>query len=419
MSHAPDGKLILVINCGSSSLKYEVIRMPHRQSLGKGSVERIGGPVGVLTQSVDGAEFVIETPIPDHRVAMDLVGKALTDARAAMVSDLSEIGAVGHRVVHGGEAFSASVEIDAEVIKAIEDNIPLAPLHNPANLTGIHEAERLLPGIRQVAVFDTAFHQTMSPTAYLYGLPREFYEQHRIRRYGFHGTSHRYVAGRALELMRRFPDNTNLITCHLGNGASITAIENGHSMDTSMGFTPLEGLVMGTRSGNLDPAILLYLMNLGYTAEQLNDILNKKSGLLGLSGLSNDMRDLEKAAAEGHVHAQEALDVFASRVRKFIGGFCANLVKVDGLVFTGGIGQHGVATRARVCKRLEHLGIVLDYELNQSNGSKEGIISRSYSRTTILVIPTNEELQIAMDAFQLLFPQPVYPRRRASDVNLL
>ncbi len=411
-------KKILVINCGSSSLKYEVLSLPNRESLGRGQVERIGGPSGNLVQISPKGDIRLELPIPDHGVAMDWVVKSLVHGEKGILESLSELHGIGHRVVHGGEKFAASVVIDGEVLAAIEENVPLAPLHNPANLLGIQEAGRHLPDLPQVAVFDTAFHQTMPPTAYLYGLPREMYDLHRIRRYGFHGTSHRFVAARAMELMRRQPDNTNLITCHLGNGASITAIEKGRSIDTSMGFTPLEGLMMGTRAGDLDPAILGFLEERGYTSKELQNILNKKSGLLGLSGLSNDLRDLEAAASAGNAHAEEALDVYAHKVRKYIGAFAANLVKVDGLVFTGGIGQHGVRMRGRICRRLEHIGIVLDYEGNAANGSGEGIVSRDYSPTTILVIPTNEELQIAMDAYGLLFPGEFQERRRSSDVSV-
>jgi acetate kinase len=333
---------------------------------------------------------------------MELVGKALVQTENGILGDLSEIEGVGHRVVHGGERFSASVLIDPDVLAAIEQASELAPLHNPPNLTGIQEAEQLLPGVPQVAVFDTAFHQSMPPSAYLYGLPREFYDKYRIRRYGFHGTSHRFVAARASQLLKRALEDTNLITCHLGNGASLTAIENGKSVDTSMGFTPLEGVMMGTRCGDIDPAILPYLEERGFSGKQLNTIMNKKSGLLGLSGLSNDMRDLEAAAEQNNTQAQETLEVYAHKVRKYIGAYSANLVTVDALVFTGGIGQHGVKMRERICHNLEHMGIVMDYELNKRVGSKEGVVSPRYSQTAILVIPTNEELQIATDVFDLL-----------------
>jgi acetate kinase len=418
MGDSDEGKKILVLNSGSSSLKYEVYLMPHRQSLGKGSVERIGEEKGILTQTSPQGKISLEQPIKDHEAAMGLVGKALVDPNSGILSRISEIDAVGHRVVHGGEKFANSVKIDAAVKAAIEMNIELAPLHNPANLTGIAEAERLLPGVPQVAVFDTAFHQTMPPAAYLYGLPRELYEKYRIRRYGFHGTSHRYVAARAMEILKRQPENTNLITCHLGNGASITAIEAGRSIDTSMGFTPLEGLMMGTRSGDFDPAILGFLQERGYSAKDLGALINKKSGLLGLSGISNDLRDLEAAAAKGDTNAIEALDVYAHRVRKYIGAYSAELVKVDALVFTGGVGQHGTKMRERICHRLESIGVVMDYERNAADGSSEGIVSQPWSPTTIIVIPTNEELQIAMDAFVILFGGEFSYRRRRSDVNL-
>ena len=411
-------KRILVLNCGSSSLKYEVFAMPHRKSLGRGSVERIGESEGRLIQNSPKGDHVVEQQFKDHGEAMAVIGRTLVHPERGLLASLAEINGIGHRVVHGGEKFSASAIIDDEVIAAIQENMELAPLHNGPNLTGIREASTLLPGVKQVAVFDTAFHQGMPASSYLYGLPREFYDKYKIRRYGFHGTSHRFVAARAMELMRRFPENTNLITCHLGNGASLTAIENGRSIDTSMGFTPLEGVMMGTRCGDIDPAILPYLEERGFTAKQLNNILNKRSGLLGLSGISNDLRDLETAAERGESHAQEALDVYAHKVRKYIGAYSAELVKVDGLVFTGGIGQHGVKMRERISRRLEHIGIVMDYEQNAQNGSQEGVISARYSPVTILVIPTNEEMQIALDVFDLLFPHKDLPKRRSSDVNL-
>ena len=403
---AKDGRCILVLNSGSSSLKYEIFQMPDQKSIGRGSVERIGEACGVLSQTSPKGDIKIEEAFRDHASAMQHVGKALVHPEKGILAAIEDIDAVGHRVVHGGEKFAASIQIDAEVLKAIEDNVELAPLHNPANLMGIEETERLLPGIPQVAVFDTAFHQTMPPEAYLYGLPRELYDRHRIRRYGFHGTSHRYVARRALEILGRRAANTNFITCHLGNGASITAIERGKSIDTSMGFTPLEGLMMGTRSGDFDPAILGYLMERGYSAKDLTTMINKKSGLLGLSSISNDLRDLETAAERKDKNAIETLDVYAHRVRKYIGAYMANLVKVDALIFTGGIGQHGYRMRERICHRLENIGIVMDYSCNSANCSDEGLVSTPYSPTAILVIPTNEELQIAMDTHELLFPKP-------------
>ena len=404
MKPRKNGTTILVLNCGSSSLKYEVFRMPERESLGKGLVERIGEQGSFLAQSSPKGTIRIEETIPDHGHAMTRVAKALVDPKYGILEKVDEIEAIGHRVVHGGEQFASSVVIDDAVLKAIEANIELAPLHNPANLTGVREAMKMLPGKPNVAVFDTAFHQTMPPAAYLYGLPRELYDTYKIRRYGFHGTSHRYVAARACELMKRHPDNTNLITCHLGNGASITAVENGRSIDTSMGFTPLEGLMMGTRSGDIDPAILGFLEERGYSSKDLSALINKKSGLLGLSGISNDLRDLEGAVDLGTKNAIEALEVYAHRVRKYIGAYSAELFKVDGLVFTGGIGQHGVRMRERICHRLENIGIIMDYAKNVTNGSREGIVSTPYSPTTILVVPTNEELQIAIDVLSIVFP---------------
>ncbi len=396
-----DGHKVLVLNSGSSSLKYEVYDMPSEESLGKGVVERIGQPNSVLKQSGWNGTMEIERATDNHKGAIEMMSEALTDEHNGILDSLDEVWGVGHRVVHGGEKYAESVVIDDDVIKAIDENIELAPLHNPANLTGIIEAMEMFPKRTQVAVFDTAFHQTLTPAAYLYGLPRELYEKYRIRRYGFHGTSHRYVANKAVRHAKRSVDNTNVISCHLGNGASITAIQDGRSVDTSMGFTPLEGLMMGTRSGDLDPSIIFYLMERGFSAEELNRMLNKDSGLLGLSQKSNDLRDLEEAAERGDRNAIEALDVYAYRARKFIGAYAANIVKVDILVFTGGIGQYGTRMRERICNRLENLGIVMDYRKNLENGPREGIISKDYSPTTIIVEPTNEELQIALDTYQL------------------
>jgi len=393
---------ILIINCGSSSVKYEVYQMPGRRSLGRGAVERVGQPNAVIQQESANGVIHREQEVADHQAAIDLIGNALTDPVNGIVNDLTEIAGVGHRVVHGGEKYSKSVLIDDEVIAAIEDNVELAPLHNPANLTGIRETMRVMPDKPQVAVFDTAFHQSLTPAAYLYGLPRELYEKYRIRRYGFHGTSHRYVAHEAVKYVKRSIENTNVLSCHLGNGASITAIKNGKSIDTSMGFTPLEGLMMGTRSGDLDPAILFYLMERGYSANELSSMLNKQSGLLGLSGISNDLRDLEEAAEQGDRNAMEALDVYAYRVRKYIGSYVANMVRVDILVFTGGIGQYGTRMRERICNRLENIGIVMDYRKNLENGPRQGLISMDYSPVAIVVVPTNEELQIAIDTYSLI-----------------
>jgi acetate kinase len=397
---------ILVINCGSSSLKYEIYQMPEQQSLGKGLVERIGLPDGKVTQEYNGKKYQRILEIPNHRIAFEQMMQALLDKEQGILNSPMEIGGIGHRVVHGGEQYSSSVVIDDDVFQAIEINCELAPLHNPANLTGIREAQAIFPNVSQVAVFDTAFHQSLPPSAYLYGIPREFYDKYRIRRYGFHGTSHRYVAGLALQMMKRSAENTNMITCHLGNGASITAIQAGKSVDTSMGFTPLEGLMMGTRSGDLDPSIIFYLEERGFDFHEVHNILNKKSGLLGLSGISSDLRDIEAAAEEGNQDALEALDTYAYRIRRYIGAYVANLIKVDMLVFTGGIGQFGVKMRQRICSRLENLGIHIDRELNQQIGANPGVISKDYSPISILVIPTNEELQIAIDACELISGNP-------------
>ncbi len=395
---------ILVINCGSSSLKYEIYLMPERKSIGRGLIERIGEKTARISQKGNGSKYELETHISDHKEAMRLMVEAITDKENGFLGSSDEIDGIGHRVVHGGEQYCESVIIDDKVIKAVEDNIRLAPLHNPPNLIGIRAAEEVFNGKKQVAVFDTAFHQTLPPSAYLYGIPREFYDKYKIRRYGFHGTSHRFVAAEAMRILKRAPENTNAISCHLGNGASITAIFHGKSSDTSMGFTPLEGLVMGTRCGNIDPAIVIYMAEtLGMPIKEINNILNKKSGLLGLSGISNDLRDIEKAAENGDRRAQETLEVYAHSIRKYIGGCAANMVKVDALIFTGGIGQHGVKMRERICHRLENIGIVMDYQRNSELGAGEGIISTDYSPTTIIVVPTNEELQIAIDAYNLIF----------------
>ncbi len=399
--------LILVINCGSSSLKYEVYDMPDNISLGKGRVERIGLDMGCIEQKNGPTEYKKELPIADHKIAFESVVEALTDSEKGLIKSKSQIKAIGHRVVHGGESYAESVIIDEPVKDAIKEYFELAPLHNPANLTGIEEAEKQFPHAINVAVFDTAFHQTMPPSAYLYGIPRELYRKYKIRRYGFHGTSHRYVSNRALEILKRVKENTNLITCHLGNGASITAIEQGRSVDTSMGFTPLEGLIMGTRSGDLDPAILTFLIDRGYTPKEINTMLNKKSGLLGLSELSSDMRDIKEARAEGNTQAKQTLEVYAYRIKKYIGAYMANLVKVDAMVITGGIGENNADIRYEICHRLENIGIVVDKEKNESvTKGGEGIISADYSPTVIIVIPTNEELQIAADTYTLAHDLP-------------
>ncbi len=418
MQNTRKNEKILVINCGSSSLKYEVYAMPQRKSLGKGLVERIGSENGHIIQKNSVGKLEKTASIPDHSTAMRFVTEALTDDTYGLIHNMNEISGVGHRVVHGGEEYSSSVIIDNAVIKAIKNNSELAPLHNPPNLDGIRATMEFLPEVKQIAVFDTAFHQTLQPAAYLYGIPRELYRKYKIRRYGFHGTSHRYVAAKAMTMLKRSPENTNVISCHLGNGASVTAIENGKSIDTSMGFTPLEGLMMGTRSGDIDPSIIFYLLDRGYSTAELNTMLNKKSGLLGLSEISNDLRDVEKAALNGNINAKETLDVYAYKIRKYIGAYAANLVKVDALIFTGGIGENSVTMRHKICEYLENIGIVMDYDKNREIGSNPGIVSKNYSRTAICVIPTNEELQIAVDTYQLIYGVNFVDRRKTVEVIL-
>jgi len=394
---------ILVINCGSSSLKYQLFLMPEGINLIKGIIEKIGLPDSFIKQeNKDGVKLEKKQKIANHTEAFKLVAESMLDKEFGMLQDLNEINAVGHRVVHGGEKYSESVIITEETIKDIEALSDLAPLHNPANLQGIKAAMEVIPNAKQSATFDTAFHQTIPDYAYMYALPHELYEKFKIRRYGFHGTSHKYVANRALDVCKRDRSNTNLITVHLGNGCSITAINAGKSIDTSMGLTPLEGLVMGTRSGDLDPAIIHYLIEKGYNDNDVINMLNKKSGMLGLSGISNDLRDIEKAASEGDKKANLAMEAFAYRVKKYIGAYCAVMVKLDILVFTGGIGQNSVTMRERICKCLENVGIHLDRERNKLVGNHLGIISTDYSPVTILVIPTDEEEQMAKDAYALL-----------------
>ncbi len=395
---------ILVINCGSSSLKYQLFLMPSGECLIRGLVEKIGEKNSFLRQETKGSKkYELKREISDHTAAFKLLVEAMLDKEYGVIDNISEIGAVGHRVVHGGEKYIESVIITDEVIKDIEDLSDLAPLHNPANLQGIRAAKELFAkDIKHSATFDTAFHQTIPDYAYLYAIPSEFYDRFKIRRYGFHGTSHRYVASAALEYCRRVKENTNLITVHLGNGCSVTAIEDGKSIDTSMGFTPLEGLIMGTRSGDVDPAIINYLVSKGYDSKDVNNILNKKSGLLALSEKSNDMREISEAAAAGDKRAQLAMDAFAYRVKKYIGAYTAVMVRVDILVFTGGIGQNSALIREMICKNLENIGIHIDADLNRNVGNKTGIISKHFSPTAITVIPTDEELRMAHDAFELL-----------------
>ncbi len=398
-----------IINSGSSSIKYQVIEQGTEAVLASGLVERIGEVCGRLKNtsfpgSSDALETVIEQPIPDHYSGMMLVIGVLTDKKHGVICHTSEIGAIGHRVVHGGEDFRASTLITPEVIGAIRRNIPLAPLHNPANLDGIRVAMEIFPEVPQVAVFDTAFHQTMPPRAFLYALPYDLYERDRVRRYGFHGTSHRFVAGECARLLGKPLAECNLITVHLGNGCSMTAIENGRSIDTSLGMTPLEGLVMGTRCGDIDPALHLFLkQNKGMDLESIDALLNKESGLKGLCGL-NDMRDIHKAAAEGNVRARLAVEVQTYRNRKYIGAFMAVLGRVDGIVFTAGIGENDPIVRAESLKGLEVFGVRLDPDKNDQRAGEARCISTADSTVRVFVIPTNEELAIAREVATLVRP---------------
>ncbi|MBR1417373.1 MAG: acetate kinase [Synergistaceae bacterium] len=395
---------ILVINCGSSSLKYQLFDMDNEAVLAKGLVERIGIDGSQIKHTKTGMDAVTHiTPIPDHKVAIKLVLDALLDKNHGVLSSLSELSAIGHRVVHGAEEFATSVKIDAKVMDALKRCIPLAPLHNPANIMGIEAVTEALPNIPQVGVFDTAFHQTMPRHAFIYGVPYEYYEKHKIRRYGFHGTSHYFVSHRAAEMLGQPIEKLKIVTCHLGNGSSITAVDGGKSVDTSMGFTPLAGVLMGTRSGDVDPALLPFIakaenMNL----DQVDALLNKKSGLLGISGLSSDLRDVESAAAKGGIRAKLAEDVLNYGVKKFIGAYAAAMGGIDVLVFTAGVGENSASTRAAVCDGLEFLGIKIDPVKNDMRG-KEMEISAAGSRVHVMVIPTNEELMIARDTKRLAF----------------
>ena len=394
---------VLVLNCGSSSLKYQLINMENESVLAKGLVERIGIEGSVLTHSPAGKDkVVIEQPMEDHQVAVQLVLNALVDANTGVIADVKEISAVGHRVVHGG-TISASIKIDEEVKKSIKDCFDLAPLHNPANLIGIEACEAIMPGVPQVAVFDTAFHQTMPEKAYMYAIPNEYYEKYGVRRYGFHGTSHSFVSKKLYELAGLDVNNSKVIVCHLGNGASLSAIVNGKCVDTSMGLTPLEGLIMGTRSGDLDPSIVEFIANKeNLTASQVLNILNKKSGVLGMSGgVSSDFRDLESAAAEGNHLAQLALDGFVYRVVKYIGAYAAAMNGVDAIAFTAGLGENSASTREDIAAYLGYLGAEMDKEKNAIRG-KEAVVSTDASKVKLCVIPTNEELAIARETLRLV-----------------
>ena len=397
---------VLVVNCGSSSIKYQLYEMPKKRVISKGLVERIGEEKAALEHHYADEVRRLEGQISDHEEGMALILETLTGPEGVLEHP-EEIGAIGHRVVHGGEEFTGSVTITPEVIASIERFADLAPLHNPPNLTGIRAAMHELPDVPQVACFDTAFHATIPEVAYTYALPYQLYEKFGIRRYGFHGTSHRYVARRAAELLKIDKHAINCITVHLGNGCSMAAVRGGESVDTSMGLTPLEGLVMGTRTGDFDPAILFYLADRGYDVTSLNKLCNKQSGLLGISGTSNDMRTLLERSQQGDERARLAIDVFCYRIKKYIGMYTAVLGRVDAIVFTGGIGENAAAVRTGACSDLEALGIAIDAELNeQTIGRRQGAISTAESSTVVLVVPTDEEAAIADDTYRLTRQNP-------------
>ena len=395
---------ILVLNCGSSSLKYQLIDMENEAVLCIGLVERIGIEGSILTQKKDGVEgkYVKEQPMKDHQDAIQLVLEGVLDPTYGGVKDMNEINAVGHRVVHGGEKFASSVIITEEVEEAMRKCSELAPLHNPANLMGIDAIKAVLPGVPNVGVFDTAFHQTMPASSYLYGLPYRLYTEYGVRRYGFHGTSHKYVSQRAAEMLGKDIADLKIITCHLGNGASVAAVDGGKVVDTSMGLTPLEGLIMGTRCGDIDPAIIPFIMKKeNLDADGVDKLMNKESGVYGMTGISSDFRDICDAAAEGNQQAIDALDAYHKRVKKYIGAYAAEMNGVDAIVFTAGLGENGIEDRLAIASNLEVLGVKMDAEANKVRG-KETVISAADSKVKVLLVPTNEELMIARDTLELV-----------------
>jgi acetate kinase len=393
---------ILVINCGSSSLKYQLIDMDTETLLAKGLCERIGIDGRLKHEAAGKTKYVCESPLKDHKEALKSVINALLDPEHGVISSISEIGAVGHRVAHGGDHFSHSVLVTPEVKEYIKKYIELAPLHNPANLEGIEVCEKLMPGVPMVAVFDTAFHQTMPEKAYLYAIPYKYYEKYKVRKYGFHGTSHKYVSQECARMMGIPIENLKIITCHLGNGGSVTAIQGGLSIDTSMGFTPLDGIAMGTRSGSIDPAAVLYLMRKeNLSVDEMDRILNKESGVYGISGVSSDFRDIEEAESEGNERAAAALETFAYRVAKTIGEYVATMNGVDAIVFTAGLGENSGPIRQLICSYLGYLGIELDSYRNSLRGEAVEITTKQ-SRVQVFVIPTNEELVIARDTKEIV-----------------
>ena len=395
---------VLVINAGSSSVKYQLIDMTDERLLAKGLCERIGIAGGAFKHQVPGKDaYKIEVDMKNHGEAIALVVKTLTDPQYGVIQSLSEIGAVGHRVLHGGEKFSGSVVVNPKVIEAIEECCELGPLHNPHNLTGIRACEKTMPGVPQVAVFDTGFHQTMPPYAYMYALPYEYYEKYKIRRYGFHGTSHRYVSLRAAQLLGKKPEEINVVTCHLGNGSSIAAVQNGKCLDTTMGTTPLEGIIMGTRCGSIDPAIVPLLMKKeGLSPDEVDAIMNKKSGILGITGTTSDNRDVEAGSKAGNPRCKLVEDMLTHQLTKYVGAFSAAMGGVDAIVFTGGIGENNTSYRERVADKLGFMGVEMDKEKNaEAKLGKEMDVATAQSRVRVLVIPTNEELMIAKDTFEL------------------
>lgn len=393
---------ILVLNCGSSSLKYQLINMENEEVMAKGYLEKIGLPDSFLTHTVNGEKHKIEKKIDNHEEGIKLVVAQLLDSEYGVIKDLKEIDAVGHRVVHGGEKFSGSVLITNDVVEAMKECIPLAPLHNPAGITGIEACQKALPGVPMVGVFDTAFHQTLPEKAYMYAIPYEYYEKYGIRKYGFHGTSHKFVSRRVAEVMNKPIDDLKIISCHLGQGASLCAIEGGKSIETTMGLTPLAGVPMGSRSGDIDPSIITFLMkNENLSSDEMDKILNKQSGKLGLSGVSIDDRDIETAAKEGNERAQLAIDNFVYQVAGFIGKLAVQMKGVDVITFTAGIGENGIDARRRICDYLGVLGVKIDEEKNDCRG-KEIEISTPDSKVKVYVIPTNEELMIARDTKEIV-----------------
>jgi len=402
--------IVLVLNCGSSSIKYQLFNMSKGcEMLAKGLLERIGLNDSILTHKPSGKDpYKVVNDIPDHTVGINLVMEALTDKKHGVIKDVYEIKAVGHRVVNGGESYKESVLIDNDVKKQVEICSELAPLHNPANLKGILSVEKLIPGVPQVAVFDTSFHQTMPDYAYMYALPYEYYEKYKIRKYGYHGTSHKFVALKAAKMLGKNVEELKIITCHLGNGASITAVQNGHSIDTSMGFTPVDGLIMGTRTGEIDPGVLIYIADKEHlNVTGVNNLINKKSGVAGISQLSSDMRDLELAAAQGNEKAKLALNMYAYKVKKFIGSYIAVLNGLDLLIFTGGVGENDFNMRAMICANMENLGIIFDEEKNMGVKGKDIVISRPESKIKVMTITTDEEFVIASDTRYIVEHQTV------------